>query len=301
MKIIRTVHPMTAWSERLRREGVTIGFVPTMGALHDGHRSLIRTARLQCDALVVSIFVNPTQFSQTEDLSAYPRPIARDRALCREEGVDVCFEPTTPAMYPEGFQTTVTVPALARRWEGKARPHHFSGVATVVTKLFGIVRPHLALFGQKDYQQAALVRQLVDDLNLNVAIRIRPTVRERDGLALSSRNVYLSPDERRIAPLLSQALRAGRQMIMGGMSNVAAIERIMRQTIEQAPTMHVEYLAVCDQDSLEPLPVVSARAVLLGAARIGSIRLLDNLLVTMPGGKSRATLGVQRRIKALTD
>jgi len=289
MKIIRAVQPMTAWSERLRREGVTIGFVPTMGALHDGHRSLIRTARLQCDALVVSIFVNPTQFSQTEDLSAYPRPIARDRALCREEGVDVCFEPTTMAMYPEGFQTTVTVPALARRWEGEARPHHFTGVATVVTKLFGIVRPHLALFGQKDYQQAVLVRQLMNDLNLNVAIRIRPTVRERDGLAMSSRNVYLSADNRRIAPLLSQALRAGRQMIVGGMSDVAAIKRIMRQTIEQAPTIQVEYLAVCDQDSLAPLPVVSARTVLLGAVRIGSIRLLDNLLVTMPGGKSRAT------------
>jgi pantoate--beta-alanine ligase len=145
------------------------------------------------------------------------------------------------------------------------------------------------LFGQKDYQQAVLVRQLVNDLNLNVAIRIRPTVRERDGLAMSSRNVYLSADNRRIAPLLSQALRAGRQMIVGGMSDVAAIKRIMRQTIEQAPTMQVEYLAVCDQDSLEPLPVVSAHTVLLGAVRIGSIRLLDNLLVTMPGGKSRAT------------
>jgi len=289
MKIIRTTRSMTAWSERLRREGVIIGFVPTMGALHDGHRSLIRAARLQCDALVVSIFVNPAQFSPTEDLTTYPRPIARDRALCREEGVDVCFEPTARGMYPEGFQTTVTVPALARRWEGEARPQHFSGVATVVTKLFGIVRPHLALFGQKDYQQAALVRQLVDDLNLNVAIRIRPTIRERDGLAMSSRNVYLSADNRRIAPLLSQALRAGRQMIVGGMSDVAAIERIMRQTIEEAPAMQVEYLAVCDQDSLEPLPVVSARAVLLGAVRIGSIRLLDNLLVKMPGGKSRAS------------
>ena len=162
MKIIRTARSMTAWSERLRREGVTIGFVPTMGALHDGHRSLIRAARLRCDALVVSIFVNPSQFSPTEDLSTYPRPIARDRALCREEGVDVCFEPTAQGMYPEGFQTIVTVPALARRWEGEARPHHFAGVATVVTKLFGIVQPHLALFGQKDYQQAVLVRQLVE-------------------------------------------------------------------------------------------------------------------------------------------
>jgi pantoate--beta-alanine ligase len=192
-------------------------------------------------------------------------------------------------MYPEGFQTIVTVPVLARRWEGEARPHHFAGVATVVTKLFGMVRPHLTVFGQKDYQQAALVRQLVNDLNLGVAIQVRPTVRERDGLAMSSRNVYLSADERRIAPLLSQALRAGRQMIEGGMSDVAAIERNMRQTIEQSPTMYVEYLAVCAPDSLEPLSLVTDRAVLLGAVRIGSIRLIDNLLVKMPGGKSRVS------------
>jgi len=287
MKIIRTAQSMTAWSERLRREGVTVGFVPTMGALHDGHRSLIRAARLQCDALVVSIFVNPTQFSPTEDLSAYPRPITRDRALCREEGVDVCFEPTARNMYPDGFQTIVTLPAIAHRWEGAARPHHFAGVATVVTKLFGIVQPHLALFGRKDYQQAALVRQLVNDLNLGVAIRVRPTIREQDGLAMSSRNVYLSADERRIAPLLSQALRSGRQMILDGMDDTAAIERIMRQTVEQAPAIHVEYLAICNPDSLEPLPIVVTRAVLLGAVRIGSIRLIDNLLVKMPGGKRR--------------
>ena len=289
MKIIRTARSMTAWSERLHREGVTIGFVPTMGALHDGHRALIRSARLCCDALVVSIFVNPSQFSQTEDLSTYPRPIARDRALCREEGVDVCFEPTVQSMYPEGFQTLVTVPALARRWEGEARPHHFAGVTTVVTKLFGIVQPHLALFGRKDYQQAMLVRQLVGDLNLRVAIQVRPTVRERDGLALSSRNIYLRADERRIASLLFQALRAGRQTIEDGMSDVVAIERTMWQTIEQAPRIQVEYLAVCDQDSLEPLSVVADRAVLLGAVRIGSIRLIDNLLVNMPAEKSRAT------------
>jgi pantoate--beta-alanine ligase len=191
-------------------------------------------------------------------------------------------------MYPDGFQTTVAVPALARRWEGAARPHHFAGVATVVTKLFGIVRPHLALFGQKDYQQAALVRRLVHDLNLGVAIRVRPTVRERDGLALSSRNVYLNADERRVAPLLSQALQVGRQMIVGGMRDVAAIERIMRQTIEREPTLHIEYLAVCDPDSLEPLPVVAAHVVLLGAVRIGSIRLIDNLRVKIPGGKNGA-------------
>ena len=285
MKIIRTPRSMSAWSEGLRGEGVTVGFVPTMGALHDGHRSLIRAARLRCDALVVSIFVNPTQFSPTEDLSRYPRPIARDRALCREEGVDVCFEPTARAMYPDGFQTTVTVPLLARRWEGAARPQHFAGVATVVAKLFGMVRPHLALFGLKDYQQASLVRRLVSDLNLGVAIVVRPTVREKDGLAISSRNVFLSPDERRIAPLLSQALRAGEQMILRGIDDVGAIERRMQQTIEQAPVIQVEYLAVCDPDNLEPLSTVATRAVLLGAIRVGQIRLIDNCPIKMAGRK----------------
>jgi pantoate--beta-alanine ligase len=259
-----------------------------MGALHDGHRALIRTARLRCDALVVSIFVNPTQFGPREDLATYPKPIAKDRALCREEGVDACFEPSVDAMYPAGFQTTVSVPVIARRWEGEIRPHHFPGVATVVTKLFSIVRPHLALFGQKDYQQSALVRRLVNDLDLGVTIQVCPTVRERDGLAMSSRNIHLSAEERRIAPLLSRALQAGRQTIKDGLRDVAAIERIMRQTIEQVPTIHVEYLAVCDVNSLEPLSVVAAHAVLLGAVRIGSVRLLDNLLVRMPSATSRA-------------
>jgi pantoate--beta-alanine ligase len=289
MKIIRIPRSMTAWSERLHQKGTIIGFVPTMGALHDGHRALIRAARLQSDALVVSIFVNPTQFAPTEDLAKYPRPIAKDRALCRAEGVDVCFEPTAQAMYPEGFQTVVTVPSIAKRWEGASRPHHFEGVAVIVTKLFGMVMPHLALFGQKDYQQAAVVKQLVKDLNFGVAIRVRPTVREQDGLAMSSRNRYLNPDERRIAPLLFHALDAGRQMIAEGIRDVAAIEQAMRQTIEREPTVHVEYLAVCDPDSLEPLPIVAARAVILGAVRIGSIRLIDNMLVKVRSGKSGLT------------
>jgi len=283
MKIIRTPSAMAAWSERLRREGVTIGFVPTMGALHDGHRSLIRTARLRCDALVVSIFVNPAQFSPTEDLAAYPRPIVRDRALCREEGVDVCFEPTARNMYPEGFQTTVTLPKIARRWEGAARPHHFAGVATVVTKLFGIARPHQALFGLKDYQQAALVKQLVADLNLGVSIAVQPTIREPDGLAMSSRNRYLSPDSRRTATILYRALQAGRNAIEAGTGAASTVEHIMRRTVEQEPTVVIEYLALCDPTSLEPLEQVASRALLLGAIRIGSVRLIDNVVVTAPG------------------
>ena len=284
MKIIRSPKAMTAWSERLRREGVTIGFVPTMGALHDGHRALIRAARLKCDALAVSIFVNPTQFAPAEDLAKYPRPIANDRALCREEGVDVCFEPAAAAMYPEGFQTTVAVPQVARRWEGESRPHHFGGVATVVTKLFCIVRPHLALFGQKDYQQSALVRQLVKDLDIGVEILVRPTVRERDGLAMSSRNMYLSPEERRSAPILYRALQAGREAIEQGTIEPTAVQRVMRAIMSKEPNVEIDYLAVCDPITLERLTTVRRQAVLLGAIRIGSVRLIDNIVVVRRKG-----------------
>lgn len=287
MKIIRSPRTMAVWSERLRRKGVTIGFVPTMGALHDGHRVLIRTARSQCDARVVSIFVNPTQFAPTEDLATYPRSIQKDRALCREEGVDVCFEPTVPAMYPQGFQTVVTVPDIARRWEGEARPQHFTGVATVVTKLFGMVRPHIALFGQKDYQQSALVRQLVKDLNLGVEIVVRPTVRERDGLAMSSRNVYLSTEERRVAPIFFHALEAGRQAIETGTTDAESVHAIMQKVIAGAPAMQIEYLALCDRATLEPLMRIDRHAVLLGAVRIGLVRLIDNVLASRKAPRRR--------------
>lgn len=282
MKIVHSPQAMTAWSLRLRREGVTVGFVPTMGALHDGHRALIRAARLRCDALVVSIFVNPTQFGPTEDLAKYPRSLANDRRLCREEGVDLCFEPSVQAMYPDGFQTVVTVPAIARRWEGEVRPRHFSGVATVVTKLFGMLRPDLALFGRKDYQQAALVRRLVEDLNLGVEIVVRPTVREKDGLAMSSRNVYLSPEQRIIAVTLHKSLQAGAEAIRKGTTDVEAVQALMATRVRQEPDLTVEYLAVCDPITLEPLSSVASHAVLLGAVRLGSVRLLDNLVVPAP-------------------
>jgi pantoate--beta-alanine ligase len=282
MKIIRSPTAMAAWSEFLRREGVKIGFVPTMGALHRGHRELIRAARLQCDALVVSIFVNPTQFGPQEDLAKYPRPISQDRALCRKEGVDVCFEPTVEAMYPSGFQTIVTLPTITRRWEGEVRPHHFSGVATVVAKLFGIARPQIALFGQKDFQQSALVRQLVKDLNLGVEIVVYPTVREADGLAMSSRNVYLSPDDRIRATTLYKSLRAGAEAIRRGVTDGEAIRSAMTQVIKDEPALTIDYLAVCDPSTLEPVSTVASRVVLLGAVRIGSVRLIDNLLATPP-------------------
>ncbi len=282
MKIVRSPTAMTDWSERLLREGVNIGFVPTMGALHDGHRALIRQARLRCDALVVSLFVNPTQFGPQEDLAKYPRTLPQDRALCRAEGVDVCFEPTAQAMYPEGFQTIVTLPTIARRWEGERRPHHFSGVATVVTKLFGMVRPQLAFFGQKDFQQSALVRQLVKDLNLGVEISVCPTVREADGLAMSSRNVYLTQDERTRAVTLYKSLRAGAEAIRRGVTDGEAVQSVMVQVVKGEAAMTIDYLAVCDPFTLEPLSTVTSRVVLLGAVRIGSVRLIDNLLVTLP-------------------
>lgn len=272
---------MADWSRRLHREGVTIGFVPTMGALHEGHRALIRAARLACDAVVVSIFVNPTQFGPTEDLAKYPRRFRLDRALCAKEGVDAIFAPTAAAMYPAGFQTIVAVPPLARRWEGEARPHHFQGVSTVVTKLLSLVQPDMTWFGQKDFQQAALVRQLAKDLNLPGTLRVHPTVRERDGLALSSRNVYLSALQREAAPVLYRALQAAAAAIRKGERRGAHIQRVMAHVVGTEQSVNAEYLAVCDPSCLEPVRTVEREAVLLGAIRIGTIRLLDNLPVTI--------------------
>lgn len=280
MNTIRTTAAMIAWSRRLHREGVSIGFVPTMGALHEGHRALIRAARLACDAVVVSIFVNPTQFGPTKDLSKYPRQLRLDRALCRKEGVDVIFAPTTKTMYPAGTQTVVAVPAIARRWEGEARPHHFQGVAIIVTKLFGLIQPDKTWFGQKDYQQAALVQQLVRDLNLPGRLVVHPTVRESDGLALSSRNAYLSNQQRQAAPVLYRALQAGAAAIRAGERRGARIQRHMMSMVAQEPLAAAEYLAVCDPLTLEPLSTLHREAVLLGALRIGKVRLLDNLLIS---------------------
>jgi pantoate--beta-alanine ligase len=278
MKIIHSPSSMTAWSQRLRREGIVIGLVPTMGALHEGHRALIREARLGCDALVVSVFVNPTQFGPNEDLGTYPRRISRDRMLCREEGVDVCFEPTAVAMYPKGFQTVVAVPSVARRWEGESRPHHFAGVATVVTKLFHIVCPHVAWFGQKDFQQCAVLTQLAKDLNLGIRLFVRPTVREHDGLAMSSRNVFLSTEERRLAPVFYQALLAGRRAIESGVTDPEAVQAVMDKILGGEPAIRIDYLAVCDPNTLEPLRSIDRPAVILGAIRLGSVRLIDNVL-----------------------
>ena len=279
MKTIRTVQAMAAWSAAHHREGVTIGLVPTMGALHAGHRALIRVARLSCDAVVVSLFVNPAQFGPKEDFARYPRKPKADATLCRKEGVDVLFAPHVDEIYPDGFQTTVSVPRLARRWEGEQRPGHFDGVATVVTKLLTLVRPAAAFFGQKDFQQAALITRLAEDLNFGARVIVYPTVREADGLALSSRNVFLTPVQRRAAPALFQALKAGRAAILAGGRSGAAIQQVMRKVVGKESLAGIDYLAVCDPDTLEPLKHIRDCAVLLGAIRIGRIRLIDNLLV----------------------
>ena len=279
MRLIRSVSAMVAWSDRLRREGVTIGFVPTMGALHDGHRSLIRRARLTCDAVVVSIFVNPTQFGPHEDFSHYPRPFRQDLGICRAEDADVVFAPSATSIYPPGFQVGIAVGPLARRWEGAYRPGHFEGVATVVAKLLNLVRPHRTFLGQKDYQQAVVVTRLVADWNFGTDVIVCPTVRETDGLAMSSRNAYLKDHERQAAPGLFHALQRGAEEIRSGVASAAAIQRAMRGVVARHRLAKLDYLAVGDPDTLEPVKRVTGTVVLLGAMRLGAIRLIDNLVV----------------------
>jgi len=259
---------------------VTIGLVPTMGALHEGHRSLIRAARLACDASAVSIFVNPLQFGPLEDFDRYPRSLAQDLRLCQSAGVDAVFIPRAQEMYPPDFETAVSVQRLTRRYEGLSRPGHFGGVTTVVMKLLNIVRPDKAFFGQKDYQQTVVVERLVKDLNLDTEIVVRPTVREPDGLALSSRNRQLSPEERKAATVLYRALSDGRELIRAGERSVKKVEAAMTRLIWAEPLARLDYLAVADPTTLDEVRSVRGRVVLLLAVWIGKSRLIDNLIVT---------------------
>jgi len=280
MRRIQTVHAMRSWSRGLQREGVTIGLVPTMGALHEGHRSLIRAARLACDTSAVSIFVNPLQFGPLEDFDRYPRSLAQDLRLCQSAGVDAVFIPRAQEMYPPDFETAVSVQRLTRRYEGLSRPGHFGGVTTVVMKLLNIVRPDKAFFGQKDYQQTVVVERLVKDLNLDTEIVVRPTVREPDGLALSSRNRHLSPEERKAATVLYRALSDGRELIRAGERSVKKVEAAMTRLIWAEPLARLDYLAVADPITLDEVRSVRGRVVLLLAVWIGKSRLIDNLIVT---------------------
>lgn len=250
-----------------------------MGALHEGHRSLIQRARRTCETVVVSIFVNPLQFGPAEDYRRYPRDLSQDLARCREENVDLVFIPKPDALYPQDFQTTVAVDELSRRWEGEYRPTHFQGVTTVVTKLLNLVRPARAFFGQKDYQQCCLIRQLVKDLDLDTRITLCPTVRDADGFALSSRNRYVTKLQRQQALALYQALSAGKEAIAGGTRRADLVEKKMANVFDTGHGLAIDYLACCDARTLEPLTRLQGTVVLLGAIRVGGIRFIDNLIV----------------------
>jgi pantoate--beta-alanine ligase len=259
------------------RTGAAIGLVPTMGALHEGHLSHVRRARARDEVVVASVFVNPTQFGPSEDLARYPRTPERDAALLEAEGVDVLFMPSAEEMYPPGFATRVEVGRIGEVLEGASRPGHFAGVATVVLKLFGLVRPTRAYFGQKDAQQLAVIRQMVRDLNLPVEIVAGPTMREPDGLAMSSRNAYLSPAERRAATVLYRALTVARDRYNAGERAAEVLRHVMHSTLSEEPLARLDYAEVVNADTMEVPARVEAGALLVIAARIGTTRLIDNM------------------------
>ncbi len=290
MKIVRDIAEMQQLAETYRQEGKRIGFVPTMGYLHEGHLSLMRQARPRCDVLVVSIFVNPTQFGPNEDFERYPRDFERDERLCRQEGVDVVFYPTAEAMYPQPYRTYVNVEQLTETMCGASRPGHFRGVTTVVTKLFHIVKPHLAVFGQKDYQQSLVIRQMVRDLNFDITIVVAPIVREADGLAMSSRNNYLTPEERQQALVLYRSLRKAEELIEQGEQDAARILEVMQQIIAGAPDARIDYIVIVDGDTLEPVTRVKDNTVIALAVYIGNTRLIDNTIIREKDGKLRGQL-----------
>jgi pantoate--beta-alanine ligase len=275
--MIRTVAEMRAWLGNARAEGRSVGLVPTMGAFHAGHHSLMRAAREEQDSVVVSLFVNPTQFNDQRDLAAYPRTEANDAAEAAELGVDVLFAPSVSEMYPDGFATAVQVAGLSQVLEGAQRgPEHFAGVCTVVCKLFNVVRPDVAYFGQKDAQQVAIIRRMVTDLDIPVRLEVLPTVREPDGLALSSRNVRLSPEDRARALRLSRALYAAAAVVAAGERDA---DRIRDAALAELGDVRAEYLAVVDPATFAPLRTVSAPTLVAIAAQIGPVRLIDNVLL----------------------
>lgn len=279
IRVIDQVRTMQTWSDEGRREGKRIGLVPTMGCLHEGHLSLIRLARERTDGVVVSIFVNPTQFGPGEDFEKYPRTFERDQELVEKAGGEVIFAPRVEEMYPQGFCTAVQVEGLTKGLCGASRPDHFRGVTTVVAKLLCAVKPHVAVFGQKDFQQAAVIQRMVRDLNLDVEIVAAPTVREADGLALSSRNAYLSPSERREARVLFHSLEKARERVRAGEREVSKIMKAMKSEILARPTARIDYIEMVDAETLEPVTRVEGRVLVALAVRIGKTRLIDNVVL----------------------
>jgi pantoate--beta-alanine ligase len=281
MEIINRVTRMSSVAKEFRTGGKIVGLVPTMGALHEGHLSLMSQAREMCDAVIVSVFVNPTQFGPHEDLARYPRDLAHDAELAFTRSVDYIFAPSPEDMYPNGFMTYVIVEKVSEELEGASRPGHFRGVTTVVNKLFNIVRPHFAFFGRKDAQQVILIKRMVKDLAMDVEIVVGPTVREEDGLALSSRNIYLSTDERKAATVLRRALEKCRSMYNGGERDAGRLINAMRMIVEAEPLARLDYIAITDTTNLEPVttvPYVSPALVSM-AVFFGKTRLIDNIVL----------------------
>jgi pantoate--beta-alanine ligase len=279
VRIIRNLKQMLGVSQDLRLKRKTVGFVPTMGALHFGHLNLIRKARRENDKVIVSIFVNPSQFSPNEDFKEYPRNLKQDARLCQKEGVDIIFFPGIKDMYPPGYKTYVCVNDLSDILCGQFRHGHFKGVATVVTKLFNIVRPDTAYFGQKDAQQAIIIKKMTQDLNIPVRIKIIPTVREKDGLALSSRNVYLNQSERQDAGVLYQALKLAGNLIRRGNTNPLDIAKKMRRLINKKKNARIQYISIVDLKNLKPVQRIKGKVLIALAAWLGKIRLIDNIIV----------------------
>ena len=277
MQIAKTIAEMKAL--RMKSFG-SVGFVPTMGYLHDGHLALVKQARSENSVVVASIFVNPTQFGPTEDFKSYPRNTERDLAMLRKEKTDIVFMPSAEDMYPEGFSSWVEVEKVTDQLEGGCRPGHFKGVATVVAKLFNIVEPTRAYFGQKDAQQALVIKKMVADLNMNLEVIVSPTVRESDGLAMSSRNVYLNPQERQAATVLFKALTLAQNMLKKGDRNAESIRQKMTSLISKEPLAKIEYVSIADTQTLEELSKIDRPALASLAVRVGKTRLIDNMLVS---------------------
>ena len=290
MEIIRTISWMKQISREARASNRVIGFVPTMGALHPGHFSLIRAAKSECSPVVVSIFVNPKQFGPSEDFQKYPRSFEADRAALENLGVDYLFAPTPEEMYPPGFSTVVAVSGLSDKLEGRSRPGHFHGVTTVVLKLLEIVQPGFAYFGRKDAQQARIIRQMSLDLNLDAQIVVRPILREPDGLALSSRNVYLQGDDRRAATTLHRSLEAVRQEIAAGQRDVLRLLAVLRRVLDAEPAITLDYAEIVDAETLEPVVNLRGSCLILLAAKLGKTRLIDNALVEQDGDTFHMTV-----------
>lgn len=279
IKVVSTVDETRAQIKEWKKQGLTVGLVPTMGYLHEGHQSLIKKAVDENDKVVVSIFVNPIQFAPNEDLETYPRDLEADKKLCDSTGADLIFHPTPNEMYPDGFSTHIQMDNLTKELCGKTRPTHFGGVCTVVGKLFNVVKPDKAYFGQKDAQQLAIIKRMVRDLNFDLEIVSCPIIREPDGLAKSSRNTYLSADERKAALILSKSIELGKELVANGEKNAQNIIKAMTDKIKTEPLARIDYVNVVDALNIEPIDVIKGEALVAIAVYIGKTRLIDNFII----------------------